>query len=131
MTPDLYDAEGKMIPERRHQGRREDDLSDEARHGVLFWAKLMLLHRIKIVAVVIALVGPTGYMAGCGARVNEFDAVKRDVSVLKEEVRDVKDEVVVVKSGQRMQRYIACVSVPTDAPKIAQQLCADIIREGP
>lgn len=131
MTPDLYDARGGMIPERRHDVRREDDPDVDVLRGVNYWAKLVLVHKSKLI-VLFTLAGTIGgYMAGCGRRLGDLDVVKADVTQLKGGLVAVEKEVVNLKGGQKLQQYIMCVSVPKNAPAEAHALCDAIVERGP
>jgi hypothetical protein len=131
MAAEIYDATGQLVHDRRHERRREDDPDAETIRGVNYWARLLILHKGKLLFIGGMLGGIGGYFAGWGARVSDFEAVKAEVIRNRGEFIQLRSTVADIHNGQKLQRYIMCVSVPKNAPEDAHTVCSKIIEEGP
>lgn len=131
---DVFDAQGRVYPERRHHARRATDfdpeLGEEIERGVARWARLMVIHRGKLLAAMGLVGAVVGYLTGFVGRLHDLDALTARVVRLEQATAAQGEDMKNIKASARLQNYILCVSVPRSAPDDARTLCQPIIDKG-
>lgn len=93
-APDLYDADGDGIPDRRQETRRatddDDALDSAALLGYEAWAGRVWRHRGKILAVFTLLSWLAGCVAGYLGRANDLNDVRDRLSRVEGVVSEVQ-----------------------------------------
>jgi hypothetical protein len=95
IPPELFDAEGKPMPERRKGARREDDLRDDALDPAVLlgyeqWAGMIWRHRGKILFAFTVLSGAVGCVAGYLGRQHDLERVNERVTANSDRITKVE-----------------------------------------
>jgi hypothetical protein len=109
-------------PDRRHNMRREDDIDPSTARGFEFWVRLMFLHKGKLIALLTALAGAGGYVAGVsglGMRVGKLEAMVIDNSA---RIRRLEQ-------SDANKTYMLCIISRATAPNLAPPECGTIITD--
>jgi hypothetical protein len=115
---DEFEAQGPTVPwpNRRRGPRREDDLDEAQLRGWNFWAKVMFVHRAKLLAIVGPLSLAAGYTIaamGLQARVKKLEEVTTATS---ERVSNLED-------ADQVKLYILCVLLREQHPSLVPPQC--------
>lgn len=127
--PDVYDAAG------RPYGRREDDLDPATAHGWDLWARVMFVHRGKLIAVVATLASALSCAAtAIGLRYvgpkQDLQAVDHKVDTLSARVVRFESSLVIAREERDDTKrtlgwviYMQCVSTKRSDPAALPPIC--------
>lgn len=110
------DAEGRPISDRRWHARREDDLEPEQLQGFAFWAKLLFVHRAKLIVVLSGLSGIAGYLIATAG-------IIRRVTTLEVIAHANGERIGNLEQNDRIKTYMLCVLVKKADPIAAPPEC--------
>lgn len=134
-APDVYDAEGRLYEDRRHGSRRADDIPAEVVKGWELWAKLMFLHRGKVMGIAMTIAGLVSYsLTAVGMRYvgprQDMQAVERKIDTLAARVTRVEGWIVDARREREDIRqtlawviYMQCVSTRRTDPNSLPPIC--------
>lgn len=139
--PDLFDAEGRPIPERRQQHRRENDVEPELFVGYEAFVRFMVAKRLRFGALVgfvctaggytVAAVGAPRDVVKLRAEVHSSDSI-RDIRVARIEgsIQVGEGRLQRLENSDTFKMYLLCVLVRRTDPNATPPECGAIIQQG-
>jgi hypothetical protein len=140
-APDLFDAEGRPIPERRHERRREEDVDPELFVGYEAFVRFMVAKRLRFGAIVgfvctaggytVAAIGAPREVVKLRAEVHSSDSV-RDIRVARIEgsIQVGEGRLQRLENSDTFKMYLLCVLVRRTDPNATPPECGAIIQQG-
>lgn len=132
--PDIYDAGGQLVPERRRtQGRRQADdegVDPVVVAGWLTWVGQLIAARKRLVALVTTIAAAVSFLAGYATKARAIDTLEKRMGRNEVATDSLRDAVKGLARDAQFQNLVLCLSVPPSAPERARQLCAPTITRG-
>lgn len=121
---EVHAPEGPIVPwpdrRRNHGGRREDELDDAALRGWSFWAKVMFVHRAKLIAFCAFASGALGYLGatlGIQTRVRKLEEITTQTATRVSNLED----------AEPLKLYILCVLLREEHPTLVPRECNEVM----